>query len=106
MHVKSPGLRICLQCRRAWFDSWVGKIPWRRDRLPTPVFLGFAGGSDGKESPAMWETWVPSLGWENGKIPWRRERLPTPIFWPGKFPWREEPGGLKSIGSPELDTTE
>ena len=30
--------------------SWVGKIPWRRDRLPTPVFLGFPGGSDGKES--------------------------------------------------------
>ena len=22
-------------------DSWVRKIPWRRDRLPTPVFLGF-----------------------------------------------------------------
>jgi len=20
------------------FDPWVGKIPWRRDRLPTPVF--------------------------------------------------------------------
>ena len=31
------------------FDSWVGKIPWRRDRLPTPVLLGFLGGSDGKE---------------------------------------------------------
>ena len=30
--------RICLQCRRPWFDSWVGKILWRRDRLPTPVF--------------------------------------------------------------------
>ena len=27
-----------------------GKIPWRRDRLPTPVFLGFPGGSDSKES--------------------------------------------------------
>ena len=26
-----------------------GKIRWRRDRLPTPVFLGFPGGSDGKE---------------------------------------------------------
>ena len=26
------------------------KIPWRRDGLPTPVFLGFPGGSDGKES--------------------------------------------------------
>ena len=32
------------------FDSWVGKIPWRRDRLPTPVFMGFPCGSAGKES--------------------------------------------------------
>ena len=32
------------------FDSWVGKMRWRRDGLPTPVFLGFPGGSDGKES--------------------------------------------------------
>ena len=31
-------------------DPWVGKIPWRRDRLPTPVFLGFPGGSEGKVS--------------------------------------------------------
>ena len=23
---------------------------WRKDRLPTPVFLGFRGGSTGKES--------------------------------------------------------
>ena len=28
----------------------VQKIPWRRARLPIPVFLGFPGGSDGKES--------------------------------------------------------
>ena len=26
------------------------KIPWRRDRLPTPVFLVFPGGLAGKES--------------------------------------------------------
>ena len=26
------------------------EIPWRRDNLPTPVLLGFPGGSDGKES--------------------------------------------------------
>ena len=31
--------RICLQCGRPGFDLWVGKIPWRRGRLPTPVFL-------------------------------------------------------------------
>ena len=31
-------------------NSWIGKIPWKRDRLPTPVFLGFPDGSDSKES--------------------------------------------------------
>ena len=36
--------------QETWFDSWVGKIPWRRDRLSTPVFLGFPGGSAGNES--------------------------------------------------------
>ena len=36
--------------RKPQFHSWVGKISWRRDRLPTPVFLGFPGSSDGKES--------------------------------------------------------
>ena len=46
----SVGIRICLQCGRPRFNSWVGKIPWRRDRLPTPVFLGFPCGSMGKES--------------------------------------------------------
>ena len=24
--------------RETWFDPWVGKILWRRERLPTPVF--------------------------------------------------------------------
>ena len=32
------------------FNSWVGKIPWRRDSLPSIVCLGFHGGSDDKES--------------------------------------------------------
>ena len=43
--VKNP-----LQCRRPWFDSWVGKILWTWERLPTLVFLGFPCGSAGKES--------------------------------------------------------
>ena len=38
------------ECRRPRFDSWVRKMRWRRDMLPTPGFLGFLGGSDGKES--------------------------------------------------------
>ena len=28
----------------------LGKIRWKRDRLPTPMFLGFPGGLAGKES--------------------------------------------------------
>ena len=27
-----------LQGGRHGFDPWVGRIPWRRERLPTPVF--------------------------------------------------------------------
>ena len=42
--------RICLQCRRPQFDSWTKTICWRRDRLSTPVFLSFPGGSVGEES--------------------------------------------------------
>ena len=36
---KRGGERICLQCGRPEFDPWVGKIPWRREWLPTLVFL-------------------------------------------------------------------
>ena len=32
------------------FNPWVGKILWRREWQSTPVFLGFPGGLDGKES--------------------------------------------------------
>ena len=64
------------------FNSCVRKIHWRRDRLPTPVFLGFPGGLAFKGSACN----VGDLGLTSwlGKIPWRRERLPTPIFWPGE----------------------
>ena len=73
--------------QETWFHSWVRKIPWRRDRLPTPVFLGFPCGSGGKESACNagdlgsrpgFDPWV-------GKIPRRRDRLPTPVLWPGEF---------------------
>ena len=36
--------------KNPWFNCWVRKILWRRERLPTPVFLGFPGGSAGTES--------------------------------------------------------
>ena len=33
--------RISLPMRRPRFSPWVGKIPWRREWLPTPVFLAW-----------------------------------------------------------------
>ena len=34
-----------------------------------------------KNLPAMWETWVRSLGWEDAL----EKRENTPVFWPGEF---------------------
>ena len=39
-----PAMQKTLVCFLGW------KTHWRRDRLPTPVFLGFPCGSAGKES--------------------------------------------------------
>ena len=47
--------RICLQCRRPEFDLWVGKIPWRREWPPTPVFL--PGESEGQGSLVGCRLW-------------------------------------------------
>ena len=43
-------------------------MPWRRDRLPTPVFLGFPGCSEGKESTCNVGDLgsVPGLGKSHG----------------------------------------
>ena len=47
------------------FNSWVRKIPWRTDRLPTPVFLGSPGGSAGQESACSAGDLGSILGWED-----------------------------------------
>ena len=38
-HGSSDHKTICLQRGRPGFNPWVGKIPWRREWQPTPVFL-------------------------------------------------------------------
>ena len=47
--------RSRLQCRRPRFDPWVGKIPWRRQWLSTPVFL--PGESHRQRSLAGYSLW-------------------------------------------------
>ena len=46
--------------------------------------------------PAVWETWVWSLGWE---YPPEKDMETTPVFLSGESPWTKEPGGLQSMGS-------
>ena len=41
--------QLVIQCRRPGFNPWVGKIPGRRERLPTPVF--WPGEFHGQYSP-------------------------------------------------------
>ena len=48
--------RICLQCRGPEFHPWVGKIPWRRERLPTPGF--WPGRCHRLYSPRVAKSWT------------------------------------------------
>ena len=56
-----------------------------------------------KNLPAMWETWVQSLGWED---PLEKEKLPTPVFWPGEFHGQRSLVGYSPLSHKGLDITE
>ena len=56
-----------------------------------------------KNLPAVWETWVRSLGWED---PLERGMATHSSILAWRLPWTEEPGGLQSWGGKELDATE
>ena len=64
---------------------------------------GFPGGSDGKESPAVQETWIWSLGWED--LLEKEVTTHSSIFaW--RIPWTEEPVGYSPSGCKESHMTE
>ena len=54
-----------------------------------------------KNLPAMWETSVPSLGWED---PWRRKWQHTPVFLPGELHGQRSLAGYSPWGHKESDT--
>jgi len=56
-----------------------------------------------KHLPAMWETWVRSLGQED---PLEKEMATHSSILAWRIPWTEELGGLQSMGRKESDTTE
>ena len=55
-----------------------------------------------KNLPAMWETWVPSLGWKDTL----EKRMTThSSILACRIPWTEEPGGLQAMGSQRVGHT-
>ena len=75
--------RICLQCRRPGFNPWVGKIPWRRERLPTPVFL--PGESHEQRSLAGYSPWgykeldITEQSWHKQVAKETQDRSSSPV---------------------------
>ena len=69
------------QYRRSRFNPWVGKNPWRREWLPTPIFL--PGESHRQRSPILkihWKDWC--WNWNSNSLAtWCEE----PTHW--KRPW-------------------
>ena len=60
------------------------------------TLMGFPGGSDGKNLPAVQETWVQSLGWED---PLEKGMTTHSSILAWRIPWTEEHAGLLSMGS-------
>ena len=56
-----------------------------------------------KNLPAMQETWVQSLHRED---PLEKEMAPHSRILVWRIPWTEKPGGLQSMGSQRIGTTE
>ena len=65
--------------------------------------MGLPSGSAGKNLPAIQETWVRSLGWED---PVEEGMATNSSILAWKIPWTDEPGGPQSMGHKESDTTE
>ena len=61
-----------VQCRRPDFDTWIGKIPWRRAWHPTPVFLPreFHGQRSLCGVAQSWTYWATNRGFSSIKVKW------------------------------------
>ena len=59
-----PGASDSMQCQRPGFDPWAKKIPWKRKRLPTPVYL--PGESPQTEEPGR----LQSMGLQRVRQDW------------------------------------
>ena len=84
-----------------WAKCFQEKLPWNKTSHTGSGHwlmrgLGFPGGSVVKNLPAVQETRVGFLGWED---PLEEEMASHSNILAWRIPWTEEPGGLQSMGS-------
>ena len=111
----SGGLRVCNQLWVRWL-CWSWLAPWHMwgsasyewpqlgwtqisstSHISSAVYQGIFSWQwqDPKNLPAMQETWVLSLGWED---PLEKGMATHSSILAWRSPWTEEPGGLQSLG--------
>ena len=66
--------------------------PLEKDRLPLQYSWAPLVAQLGKEPPAVWETWVRSLGWED---PLEKGKAIHSSILAWRIPWTEKPTGLQ-----------
>ena len=82
------------KCQVGWITSW-NQDCWEKYQQPQICRGSSLVAQTGKCLPAMWETQVQSLGWEDALEKEMATYTSTPAW---KIPGTEEPGGLQSMG--------
>ena len=77
-------------------DRWSGRSPGEGIGYPLQYSWPSLVAQTVKNPPAMQETWVPSVAWED---PLEEGMATHSSILAWRIPWTEEPGGLQSMGS-------
>ena len=106
-HLQGKDKRYKEHSRAGWFCFTLCHLPLLLPLLVSPSWEAVIGKNPKetraslvaqmvKNPPAMWETWVRSLGWEDPLQEGMATHCNTRAL---RIPWTEEPGRLQSLGS-------
>ena len=79
----------------------LGRSPGRRIDYPLQYCWASLVAQVVKNLPAMWETWLQSLSWED---PVEKGMATNSSILAWRIPWTEEPSRLQSLGSQRVRT--
>ena len=111
--LRGVGKKKTSRCTKLGPRPFLVQFPWMRDGLTKwlhhqSIFrelhriMGFPDRSSGKESACRrcrQEIWVRSLDW---KDPLEKEMATQSSILAWEIPWKEDPGGLQSVGSQSI----